>query len=109
MMRAATRLAVSVLFGEAVAQASAPTTAAPRDITIGVSGKTNTAPSIAATGRVVVVAWGVSMRGATDVYVPVSRAGGRTFGVQVRVNDVDSDASVGGEQPPHVALVPRAW
>jgi hypothetical protein len=68
----------------------------------------NAAPSIAAIGRVVVLAWGASMSGAMDVYASVSRDSGRTFGVPVRVNDVDGDASVGGEQPPHVALIPRA-
>jgi hypothetical protein len=107
MTRTSARIVIAVLLG-AVVQVYSATAAAPRDITIGVSGRTNTAPSIAATGRVVVVAWGASIRGATDVYVSVSRDGGREFGVPVRVNDVDGDASVGGEQPPHVALVPRA-
>ena len=104
MKHVAVRLAVSVLLAAAGAQAAAP---AARDITIGVRGRVNAAPSIAAMGRVVVLAWGASTSGGMDVYASVSRDGARTFGVPVRVNDVDGDASVGGEQPPHVALIPR--
>ena len=46
--------------------------------------------------------------GATDVFAAVSRDGGRAFGAPVRVNNVEGDARLNGEQPPHVALVPRA-
>ena len=81
-------------------------------VTLAVNGRANATPSIAAIGQVVAVAWGATMSnrssGATDVYVAVSRDAGRRFGPPVRVNDVDGDASLGGEQPPHVALVPRA-
>jgi hypothetical protein len=107
MRHVAVRVTVSVLLGVAGAQAAA-TPATRSDITIGVTGRVNAAPSLAAMGRVVVLAWGASKTGAMDVYASVSRDGGRTFGVPVRVNDVDGDASVGGEQPPHVALIPRA-
>ena len=104
MKHVAVRLAVSVLLAAAGAQAAAP---AAGNITIGVRGRVNAAPSIAAIGRVVVLAWGASTSGGMDVYASVSRDGARTFGVPVRVNDADGDASVGGEQPPHVALIPR--
>jgi len=104
MKHVAVRLAVSVLLAAAGAQAAAR---AAGNITIGVRGRVNAAPSIAAMGRVVVLAWGASTSGGMDVYASVSRDGARTFGVPVRVNDVDGDASVGGEQPPHVALIPR--
>ena len=81
-------------------------------VTLAVNGRANATPSIAAIGQVVAVAWGATMSnrssGATDVYVAVSRDAGRRFGPPVRVDDVDGDASLGGEQPPHVALVPRA-
>ena len=51
------------------------------------------------------IAWGASTpAGATDVYAAVSRDGGRTFGPPVRVNDVDGEARLNGEQPPRVAL-----
>jgi hypothetical protein len=55
--------------------------------------------------NVVVVAWGASTpAGATDVYTAVSRDGGRSFAAPVRVNDVDGDARLNGEQPPRVAM-----
>ena len=78
MKHVAVRLAVSVLLAAAGAQAAAP---AARDITIGVRGRVNAAPSIAAIGRVVVLAWGASTSGGMDVYASVSRDGARTFGV----------------------------
>ena len=69
---------------------------------------TNAAASIAARGKVAVAVWAATAPGgATDIYAAWSADGGRTFGGPVRVNDVAGDASVGGEQPPHVALVPR--
>jgi hypothetical protein len=80
--------------------------------TLAVAGRSNATPSIAAMGQMVAVAWGATILngsiGTTDVYVAVSRDGGRAFGPSHRVNDVDGDASLGGEQPPHVALVPGA-
>jgi len=103
MKHMALRLAVPTLLSLAVVHGAVATD----DVTIGVKGRVNAAPSIAAIGRIVVVAFGASARGVTDVYASVSRDNGRTFGVPMRVNDVAGDASVGGEQPPHVALIPR--
>jgi hypothetical protein len=85
----------------------------PRGITLGIAGRANATPSIAASGDVVAVVWGATTRSsgrsgsATDVYVALSRDGGRVFGPAFRVNDVDGGASLGGEQQPQVALVPR--
>jgi len=74
-------------------------------IDLGVSGRTNATPSIAADGDAVAVAWGASLpSGATDVFVAMSRDGARTFGAPVRVNDVDGDARLNGEQPPRITL-----
>jgi hypothetical protein len=106
MNHAAIGLAVSFLVGAIGSPSPAP--AVRSGTTISVRGRTSTAPSIAAAGRTVVVTWGASARGSMDIYASVSRDGAGTFGAPVRVNDVDGDASVGGEQPPHVALVPRA-
>jgi hypothetical protein len=73
--------------------------------TLSVPGRSNATPSIAADGSTVVVAWSASLSsGATDIFVAVSRDGGRSFGPPARVNDVDGDARVNGEQPPRVAL-----
>src|SRR4051794_4823678 len=83
--------------------------AARHDVMLGVVGRVNAAASIAGAGHVAVVAWGATAPGgATDIYTARSSDGGLTFGSPVRVNDTDGDASVGGEQPPHVALVPHA-
>ena len=72
---------------------------------LAVTGRSNATPSIASDGDVVAIAWGASTpAGATDVYAAVSRDGGRTFGPPVRVNDVDGDARLNGEQPPRVAV-----
>lgn len=102
------RLFVTASLSAAVTLAAAGPLASRHDLALGVSGRVNASPSIAAHGQVVVVTWGATVRADSDVYASVSRDGGRTFGAPTRVNDVDGDASVGGEQPPHVALVPRA-
>ena len=78
-------------------------------IELGVTGRRNATPTIAADGRFVAVAWGGALAsGATDVFAAVSRDGGRAFGAPVRVNNIEGDARLNGEQPPHVALVRRA-
>jgi hypothetical protein len=72
---------------------------------LAVPGRSNATPSITSDGAVVAIAWGASTpAGATDVYTAVSGDGGRTFGGPVRVNDVDGDARLNGEQPPRVAV-----
>ena len=76
--------------------------------TLAIQARANATPSVAAADRFVVVAWGASVEtGLTDVFVAVSRDGGRTFAESVRVSD-DRHASLGAEQPPRVSLVPRA-
>jgi hypothetical protein len=72
---------------------------------LAVKGRSNATPSIASDGDVVAIAWGASTpAGATDGYASISGDGGRTFGPPVRVNDVDGDARLNGEQPPRVAV-----
>ena len=86
----------------------APLSGATGPIELGVTGRRNATPTIAADGRFVAVAWGgAEAGGATDVFAAVSRDGGRAFGAPVRVNNIDGDAGLNGEQPPHVALVRR--
>ena len=77
-------------------------------IELGVKGRGNATPTIAADGPFVAVTWGGTLpSGATDVFTAASRDGGRTFAAPVRVNSTEGDARLNGEQPPHVALVPR--
>jgi hypothetical protein len=98
-----------IVFGGVVAALAVGDAASRRDVMLGVSGRANAAPSVAAAGKVAIVAWAATAPGgSTDIYAARSGDGGRTFGAPVRVNDVAGDASVGGEQPPHVALVSRA-
>jgi hypothetical protein len=84
-------------------------TRADGDISLSVPGRANSTPSVAALGSFVAVAWGASAPdGATDVFVATSHDGGRAFTPPVRVNDIDGDARLNGEQPPQLGLVPRA-
>ena len=76
-------------------------------VTIGVEGKTNQSATVAASGLFVAVAFGASDASGTDVFVAVSQDGGGKFAAPVRVNATAGDARVGGEQPPHVALIER--
>ena len=78
------------------------------DIVIRVAGRVSSTPTIAARGAFVAVAFGAAGPGGeTDVFAAISRDGGRTFGAPVRVNNVDGDARLNGEQPPAVGLVER--
>ncbi len=68
--------------------------------------------SLAASGTRVVVVWAATAGDQTNIYSSVSDDAGVTFGEPVRVNDVDGDARVNGEQPPRVAVGPDivvAW
>lgn len=106
MRRALATVAVLLATSSAIATRT-ETPAGP--VALSVPGRTNATPSIAATGKFVAIAWGASASaGGTDVHAAVSRDGGETFGAPVRVNDVGGDAKLNGEQPPHIALVPRA-
>jgi hypothetical protein len=78
-------------------------------VALGMPGRANATPSIAADGEFVAVVWGGARPdGTTDVFFAASRNGGRAFGAPVRVNQIAGDARLNGEQPPHVALIHRA-
>jgi hypothetical protein len=101
--------AVWPVMGSIVVAVSLSLSAANAPIELGVKGRGNATPTIAADGPFVAVAWGGSLPGgATDVFAAVSRDGGRAFAAPVRVNNIKGDARLNGEQPPHAALVPRA-
>lgn len=99
-------LAFSILYWSS---SLVPVSGAPSSTALSVAGRRNATPTVAADGTVVAVAWGASLAsGSTDIFVAVSRDGGLTFGAPARVNHIDGDAYVNGEQPPHIALLPRA-
>jgi hypothetical protein len=76
--------------------------------TLAVPGRANANASIAADGPMVAVVWAASApSGATDTYAATIADNARTFAAPVRVNDVDGDARVTGEQPPRVVFAPR--
>jgi hypothetical protein len=102
-LRLTSGIAIAALFlGTAVMR---PRAAAPE---IAIAGRTNANPSLAANGRFVALAWGAAGKdGVTDIYVTVSRDAGNTFTAPVQASNATSRASLSGEQPPRVALVPR--
>ena len=60
--------------------------------------------SISASGHRVVVVWAATTEGQTNIHAAVSNDDGTTFAAPVRVNDVEGDARVNGEQAPRVAV-----
>ncbi len=88
--------------------APAGSVADPAPVTVGIEGRANQTPMLAARGSFVALAWsaGLPSSAASDVYVVVSRDGGASLGKAVAITGGSQDARVGGEQPPIVALVP---
>jgi hypothetical protein len=77
-------------------------------VTLSVPGRSSATPTVAADGSFVTVVWGATLpSGVTDIFAAVSRDGGHTFSSAARVNNIDGDARVNGEQPPRVVLVKR--
>src|SRR5262245_22762477 len=64
----------------------------------------NSGASIAASGNHVVVAWAAVIGEDTNIFTAASDDGGATFRAPVRVNNVEGDARVSGEQAPRVAI-----
>ena len=88
---------------------ASPTRAAEDGVTLTVAGRSSQTHWAAALGPFVAVAWGAHVPdGRSDVFVAISRDGGRRFQAPVRVNDIEGEARLGGELPPRVALVPRS-
>ena len=73
-------------------------------IRLGIAEATNAGAGVAASGDRVVVSWAATTGDETNVYAAVSTTGGRTFAGAVRVNDIDGDARISGEQAPRVTL-----
>jgi hypothetical protein len=97
----------------AAALLGATLTAAPKPdagdaIDIGVKDRANANASLATSGAFVGIAWAArTTDGVTDIYAATSRDAGRSFVTPVQVNTVAGEASVSGEQPPRIVLVPR--
>lgn len=76
-------------------------------LTLAVPGRANSTPWITSHGADVAIAWAATRDGKGDIYVAMSRDGGRTFGLPVRVNASEGEARVSGEIAPRVALSAR--
>lgn len=101
------RLAIAALL---TVPLSSPAVTARSDegATLQVTGHSTQTPWAAARGDLLAVAFGAQGQdGKADVFVAVSRDGGRQFGEPVRVNDVAGEGRLGGELPPRVAIVER--
>ena len=78
-------------------------------VVLDAAGRSNANVSLAALDAFVAAAWSATEPGGvTDIFTAVSRDGGRTFSPPARANSTPGDARVNGEQPPRIALVPRA-
>jgi hypothetical protein len=96
---------IAAVIAAIAATATVVSSSAPIIVALSVPGRSNSTPSITASGRVAAVVWSASLpSGSTDIYAAISRDGGRTFTAPVRVNDVPGDARVNGEQPPRVSM-----
>jgi hypothetical protein len=76
-------------------------------VTLGLPGRANATPWVAASGSFVAIVWSSAADGKSDVMLGVSRDGGRSFAAPVRVNAEVGDVRAGGEIPPRVVLSPR--
>lgn len=77
-------------------------------VTLGVPGRVNANVSLAASGNSVAAVWSsANEQGDENIEFAFSRDGATTFTAPVQVNKT-SGARTNGEQPPRVALVPRA-
>ena len=71
---------------------------------VGTPHAANATPVLASSGRWVAVVWTATERIGTNVYAATSGDNGARFGPAVRVNDVDGEGHVYGEDPPRVTL-----
>jgi hypothetical protein len=83
---------------------SAPAKTSASPATFAIAGRDNSAATLATSGGDVVLTWAAKAGAGTDIYAVTSADDGATFGAPVRVNDVDGDANITGEQPPRAAI-----
>ena len=75
-------------------------------LSLGLPRAANSTPVLAASGRWVVAVWTAADHERTNIYAAASADEAKRFGAPVRVNDVDGEAHVYGEDPPRVAIAP---
>jgi hypothetical protein len=99
-----TSLVLTILMTIGAAGCASRLVPEPSIATLGAPDADNTGVSLASNGHRAVAAWAATRDGHTDIYSATSEDDGVTFGEAVRVNDIEGDARVSGEQPPRVAL-----
>src|SRR5262249_17313671 len=100
---------VAVACAIAALSAQLPTLNAQSPVALGARGRVNANVSLAASGTSVAAVWSsANEQDDEDIEFALSRDGGATFGPAVRVNSTPGSARTNGEQPPRVALIPRA-
>jgi hypothetical protein len=99
-------LALSVGAGACSRDVASPSVLGVADdiVRLGISGAANAGAGVTASPDRVVVTWAATVGDATNVYAARSLDEGRTFAAPVRVNDIEGDARMSGEQAPRVAL-----
>ncbi len=90
--------------GRDVPSATSTATVSDEAIRLGIAGATNAGAGVAASDNRVVVSWAATKGEQTNVHAAVSTDEGRTFAAPARVNDIDGDARMSGEQAPRVSL-----
>ena len=92
--------------------AASPQTASKPVVLLAPNSSANTGVSLAANGSHVIAVWAATVGEDTNIFAAASDDGGATFQAPMRVNDIDGDAKVSGEQAPRVAVgkdVVVAW
>jgi hypothetical protein len=79
-------------------------TAAGDAVQLGLAGATNAGAGVAASDGRVVVTWAATEGDRTNVFAATSPDDGQTFAAPVRVNDIDGDARMSGEQAPRASF-----
>ena len=100
-MKTTTLIAIAIAV---ITFAGTNTAARSDEVTLAVTGRSNSTPWIAGSGRFVAVAWGATRDGGGDIFTAISRDGGRTFGSPVQVNAAPGEARISGEIAPRVSL-----
>ena len=103
------RLLTAIVFAAGIAATSSTGDSAlavqrTPQLTLGLPGFVNSAPSLAVLDRMVVAVWSAVKDGAANVYGATSSDSGLTFSGPRRVNDVEGDATANSEQPPRAVI-----
>jgi hypothetical protein len=98
------RLLLAVATAALAVSVAGAQSAASSEVTLAVPGRANSTPWIAGRGNIVVAAWSAAQKGGGDVFIAVSRDGGRRFTPPLQVNAIAGEARISGEIAPRVSI-----